>query len=149
MIKDRKTKAGNKLEIAWFSSERYAFDFSVEYKNGWRQYDCNQDAWYYGVWYNPETLQTLTYAEGDIHLVTCETWDKFKEEMAIMNEFHGAPPPMAVSGDRLGINGKVQGNVTAIYDEKARLDPDEKQPEQREPTPILTIMKIFAGSQRE
>lgn len=148
MIKDRKTKAGNKLEVAWFSSERYAFDSSSEYKNGWRQYDSKQDAWYYGVWYNPQTLQTLTYAEGDIHLVTCETWDKFKEEMVNMDEFHGKPIPAYIVGD--GINANMQiTNAVAYIDPLARLGADEEQPEQREPTPILTMMKIFAGSQKE
>ena len=32
-------------------TDRYAFDFNLcEVKNGWRQYDTGNDAWYFGIW---------------------------------------------------------------------------------------------------
>jgi len=46
--------------------DRYAYDFRLCLPaKGWAQLDTKQDAWYYGNWINPLTLETVSYAEGD------------------------------------------------------------------------------------
>jgi len=65
----------------------------------WDQYDTDQDAWYFGVWINNKTRQVLSYAEGDVTLVTCSTEESYRAEIAMMNEFYGEPPPYAVAID--------------------------------------------------
>ena len=59
---------GATVHRTWMSMNRYVFDFNL--KDGWQQYDTDQDAWYFGIWVNLKTLQTLTYAEGDVVLIT-------------------------------------------------------------------------------
>lgn len=56
---------------------------------GWVSYPTSEDAWYFGVWVNPTTLETLTYAEQDVSHVVCETQEQFKQEMAMMADFYG------------------------------------------------------------
>ncbi len=75
----------------WFCpSERYVVDFAEDYSaEGWKQYDTDQDAAYFGVWVNPKTLQTLSYAEGDWSLVECADVAAFNAEIESMNSFYG------------------------------------------------------------
>jgi hypothetical protein len=131
-----------KKEHFFVSSERYQFDFSHEIKRGWKQYDTSQDAWYYGVWYNPESMQTLNYCEGDIYLNTFYKWSQFKAELKGMDSFHGAQPAMAIAGDTIDMNLQIK-NPVAIYDSDARWDYDAPEPEHREPTPSWQIQLIF------
>lgn len=52
--------------------DRYHFDFGeCSIANGFAQMDTEQDAWYYGNWANPFTLQLVAYVEGDIYRTTC------------------------------------------------------------------------------
>ena len=141
----RTSVGGNMLEQIFISSERYAFDFAKGMRDkGWRQYDTNQDAWYYGIWYNPQTLQTLSYTEGDIYLISCGVWSYFKDEMMGMDEFHGsAAPPCAVAGSGIGSNMKLTPPITVIYDEEARLDYNVEQPKWHEPITIMEVAEIF------
>ena len=135
-----------KKESWWQSSDRYCFDFSKEYKNGWRQYDTDQDAHYFGVWYNPETMQTLCYCEGDISLRTYDIWDEFIAQMKELDKFHGGRPPSAIVGDGIDVNMRVI-NAHAIFDPDARWDYEtEQEPEHREPTPAWMITMIFNGA---
>jgi len=69
-------------------AERYEIDFSMT--AGWLQYDTDQDASYFGVWVNPESLQTLTFAEGDYSLCEHKTAASYNAELARMGEFYAA-----------------------------------------------------------
>jgi len=127
------------------SSERYAFDFSDEMKEGWRQYDTREDAWYYGIWFNPAKLQILTYAEGDLTLETCEDWGKFCARMRYMDKFYGAPPPAFFTASGIGAsNGKITlENPEGYWDENARLDYQGERPDPVEPTSFVMIKILF------
>jgi len=94
------------------ATDRYVIDFSGLLQEGWRQYDTEQDASYFGVWVCRETLETLTYAEGDWSLVTCSTHEAFDDELASMARFYGAPPPAFV------VIETETGGVTRYYDER-------------------------------
>ena len=59
---------------------------------GWKRYDTDQDAWYYGVWVNFETRQSFSYCEGDTALTTCPDEDHFRLELKQLEDFHGPPP---------------------------------------------------------
>jgi hypothetical protein len=72
------------------SHERYVFDFDDDFRAaGWLQFDTNQDAWYFGVWVNPKTFQTLTYAEGDVTLVLCRDAEHYNAEIRDACDFYG------------------------------------------------------------
>ena len=63
---------GNTVIRGFRSTERYRGDFDDDFRTeGWLQFDTDQDAWYFGVWVNPKTFRTFTYAEGDMTLVVC------------------------------------------------------------------------------
>lgn len=78
---------GNLVERGFAPSSRHAFDFSGALSHGWHQCDTRQDAHYYGNWCNPRTLQMVSYTEGDIVLITCETWGRFLVEIKDWIEF--------------------------------------------------------------
>lgn len=83
-------KCGNEVFRTFAGECRYQFDFDEEMiSDGWKQYDTDQDAWYYGIWVNPLKLTTLTYAEGDLTLVVCKSKEQYNEEIKRMNEFYG------------------------------------------------------------
>ncbi len=89
---------------------RYRFDTGL--CRGWKQYDTDQDAWYFGVWVHLGKRETLTYAEGDVILVVCPDDTHLAAELAHMGEFYGAPPPAFRCID------VETGAVTHIYDER-------------------------------
>ncbi len=60
-------------------TERYYFDCGE--CAAWAQLDTDQDAPYYGGWANPETFQILTFAEGDITRIKCDTPEEFTAEL--------------------------------------------------------------------
>ena len=95
---------------AFCGGERYYWDFGpCGPGTTWKQYDTDQDAWYFGVWVEPERRLVLTYAEGDLSLVECGTAESFKAELANMAEFYGDPPPAFTVIDQ-------DGTVTQHYD---------------------------------
>jgi hypothetical protein len=48
------------------NGDRYVFDHKLcTAAKGWAQFDTSQDAWYYGNWVNPITLQIVSHVEGD------------------------------------------------------------------------------------
>ena len=77
----------------FIEGDRYLFDFDIcHYKKGWAQVDTSQDAWYFGAWANPTSLQLLSYAEGDVTLQTADTEEEFVEMLRSLqqwNEEHG------------------------------------------------------------
>ncbi len=71
-------------------SERYLIDFATDFTvEGWEQFDTDQDAAYFGVWVNPQTLTTLTYAEGDWSVVQCSDKAAYNAEIQSMLDFYG------------------------------------------------------------
>lgn len=56
--------------------DRYIFDNQL-IPQGWHQLDSGQDAWYFGTWFNPRTLEFLEYAEGDIAEIKFESPQEF------------------------------------------------------------------------
>lgn len=63
-------------------TDRYAFDFKrCTYADGWFQVDTYQDAGYFGIWTNPTLRQIVTYAEGDITKVLCDTDEEYAEQV--------------------------------------------------------------------
>ncbi len=104
---------GNTIHRSFHSTDRYRFDFQLCTKaKGWRQYDTNQDAWYFGVWVQPEKRKILSYAEGDISVVRCPTEESYHAELKSMAEFYGPPPPAFTVIDF------PSGNITKIYDKR-------------------------------
>ena len=89
---------GNTVERAFWSGERYAFDFErCTAARGWKQYDTSQDAPYFGVWVNLKQRQVFTYCEGDLSLVTCPDDEHLRAELADMARGYGDPPPAFVT----------------------------------------------------
>ena len=102
---------GNSVFRSFRSTERYQFDFKLcTTAKGWKQYDTEQDAWYFGVWVHPEKRFILTYAEGDITLVECPTEESYHAELKHMAEFYGAPPPAFITIE------PETGVITRFYD---------------------------------
>lgn len=71
--------------------DRYYYDFGQ--CKTWKQYDTDEDAWYFGVWVNPDTFQILTFAEGDETLTTCSDEASYHAELSRMSDFYDNPPP--------------------------------------------------------
>jgi hypothetical protein len=90
---------------------RYQFDSKL-LREGYRQYDTDQDAWYFGVWYHSAARIVVTFAEGDATVVECATPEAWSAEVAAMAAFYGDPPPAFVVFDA---NGR-----TDVYDPTAR-----------------------------
>ena len=75
----------------WFLTEgdRYAFDLNrCTSAKGWAQLDTEQDAWYFGNWINPTTLETMSYAEGDVTHHKAETVEEFGQEVVRTLRFY-------------------------------------------------------------
>lgn len=69
-------------------SDRYVFDFThCGLTSDWYQYDTKEDASYFGNWVNPVTLETVSYAEGDICLTQCASPDDYAREIKEMDKF--------------------------------------------------------------
>lgn len=85
----RKSAAGNTLYDFSSHRNRYMIDLAEDFTSlGWKQFDTSQDAWYFGVWVNPQTYQTLSYAEGDISLVNCAGPIPYNREIQSMIDFY-------------------------------------------------------------
>lgn len=81
--------------------DRYYVDYAEDFSPDWRQFDTDQDAWYFGVWYNVRRLLTLTYAEGDCTLTVHPDKANFEQEMRRICEFYG-PGVIAIGYDEAG-----------------------------------------------
>lgn len=100
-----RTAAGNiLLELPpRHDMDRLELDFGrCSAKNGWHQWDTEQDASYFGIWVHFERREILTYAEGDLQLVRCRNDRMLQRELDSMAEFYGPPPVVAVSFDEAG-----------------------------------------------
>ena len=59
-------------------ADRYLYDFKFCTPDlGWAQVDTSSDAWYHGIWANPEKLWVMTYCEGELSLQKCDTPEEF------------------------------------------------------------------------
>jgi hypothetical protein len=75
-------------------ADRYFFDMAMcRSENGWKQYDTNQDAWYFGIWVNLSERQIVTYAEGDLDVEDCADDAALAAKLKEMEECYGDPPP--------------------------------------------------------
>ena len=69
--------------------DRYAFDYQhCQLSKGWAQLDTREDASYFGNWAHPEKLQIVSFAEGDVCVVSCESSDEFRAEIESMAVFY-------------------------------------------------------------
>ena len=87
---ERVSSIGNKLTDYFDGmTERYPFDFAhCGMKSDWYQYDTTQDASYYGHWCNPVLRAFVSFVEGDILVVECETADDYRREMQAMEDWN-------------------------------------------------------------
>jgi hypothetical protein len=87
----RPSNQGNPMHCYFTpEGERYPVDFThCGPRSDWYQFDSHQDAWYFGQWVNPVTRQILSYVEGDISLITCQTPDLYRKELENMTDFEG------------------------------------------------------------
>jgi len=101
--------------IGFTGDNRYVYDYGLRVydkdTSGWKQYDTFEDAWYFGCWVHVEERKIFTYAEGDRTLVVCPTAESFQEELEVMADFYGEPPPAFVA-----IN--TDGEITEYYDQR-------------------------------
>lgn len=108
----RTNERGNEVTNAFVgSTDRYVYDDKL-CKQGFEQFDTDQDAHYFGMWVSREHMATVTYAEGDLTLVACASAETFKAEIADAEKFFGKAPPMAV-----GIDTDT-GVVTEFYGDR-------------------------------
>ena len=79
---------GNQVVCVWQGpfADRYRWDFNGE--SDWEQFDTDQDAPYFGVWVNKKTLQTRTYCEGDLTIVSCPDVEHFNAEIEDALKFY-------------------------------------------------------------
>ncbi len=83
---------GNRVHRLFRPSSRYTVDFADDfhrYGGGWKQFDTEQDADYFGVWLCPGFRWSLSYCEGDWTLVTCPGKNSYNAEVRAAMEFYG------------------------------------------------------------
>ncbi len=70
--------------------DRYGCDRTLCWAKGstWAQIDTDQDAWYYGNWADPVTRSIVSYAEGDLVVLRCDTAEEFCSELNRMAAWH-------------------------------------------------------------
>jgi hypothetical protein len=79
-------------------SGRYPWDSRL-LAAGWRQWDTDQDAWYFGVWVHKQLREVFTYAEGDCVHVLCSDAASFRAELSALLEAHPEHPPAIIEYD--------------------------------------------------
>lgn len=81
---------GNHIERVRRDADCYLFDCQLcKAEEGWEQFDTNQDAWYFGIWVNPQRREIVTYAAGDVTRVICLDAAHYNAELKSMCEFYG------------------------------------------------------------
>jgi hypothetical protein len=86
---------------------RYMFDTGpCSRKEGFRQYDTDQDAWYFGVWVNMEKRIVVTYAEGDLYVKVFPDEAVFRKGLEEMSDYYGPQPPAMIAYDTDGIRSE-------------------------------------------
>tara|TARA_Y100000310_G_scaffold344999_1_gene461063 strand:- start:2812 stop:3198 length:387 start_codon:yes stop_codon:yes gene_type:complete len=106
-FKGTRERDGSKLDDYFtMDGSRYEFDLRLKSKDGWEQFDTNQDAGYFGVWINRDARMTVTYAEGDL-TIKYDIPD-MEKEYKDMCDFYGKAPAWATTIDN-------DGTVTKYY----------------------------------
>jgi hypothetical protein len=77
---------------------RYPWDHAL-LPLGWRQWDTDQDAWYFGIWVHKELREVFTYAEGDCVHVLCADAATFRAHLQALLDAHPAHPPAIIELD--------------------------------------------------
>ena len=96
---------------------RYFYDFGMcSSDKGWKQYDTEQDASYFGIWVHVKERVILNYIEGDLILIECPSVNSLKSELDSMAKFYGDPPP-AFTAIEFDNNNNVTG-IIKYYDER-------------------------------
>lgn len=71
--------------------------------DGWVRYATGEDAWYFGVFVNAHKRETMTYAEGDVTHVICDSHEQFMSQLKDMADFYSRNrKPAAVGYDAAG-----------------------------------------------
>ncbi|MGL6611400.1 hypothetical protein ACSZOM_18445 [Aeromonas hydrophila] len=83
-------------------ADRYYYDRTLLAK-GWQQYDTEEDAWYFGIWINTQTLETFTYAEGDTSHVIAPNIEAFRAELARLYQYHPQAPAFVCIDPEAGV----------------------------------------------
>lgn len=107
----------NTLELCGFAGNfgaesRYFFD-SLLLDQGFRQFDTEQDASYFGVWINKETRTMVSYAEGDLTVVYCPTDKAYTAELQEMCDFHGTKAAFKTIGPE---------GITEYFEDRAEFE---------------------------
>lgn len=94
--------ARGSIKRRWFieSSSKGAVAHMTRRSEGWQPYATNQDAWYFGYWVNPVKREILSYTEGDVEHLVCDTAEQFSDELADLAKVYGERrvPCMAAYG---------------------------------------------------
>lgn len=91
------SRPGNHLRRIFFSADRYVFDFNLNLSL-WEQFDTETDAPYFGIWMNKRRRLILSYIEGDVVLIQCDTSEVYDAEVAELCAYHRpAPSLIAIS----------------------------------------------------
>lgn len=91
---------------SWHSAYHYAWDDS-RYRYDWllksadwrKQYDTDQDAWYFWIRVNLKLMMTVTYAEWDLTIVMAKGKEEMIDELEKMDKFYWKAPPAMISYD--------------------------------------------------
>jgi len=83
-------KQGNEVIREFCPGDRYRYDMKLVGREGWKQYDTDQDAHYFGCWVNPDKMMTFCYCEGDVTIIRCKDKEHYNAEIQSMNEFYDA-----------------------------------------------------------
>ncbi len=91
--------------------DRYHFDFKTcQPSKGWAQLDTKQDASYFGTWVNPITLELVSYCEGDVTHIKCETEAEFKCELTNLIDWNKKQEYF------IGIDGMMSPGIIAAFE---------------------------------
>lgn len=118
MTNEPETNAqGNRIERSTLAgADRYLFDLGECHPdNGWVQFDTDEDASYFGVWVHPEKREVLTFAEGDVSRVVCDTEDGYRVEIEALCRFYKTAPAFKTISD--------DGTITEYYQDRDELLP--------------------------
>ena len=95
---------------------RYIFDFNYFTRDsGWKQFDTEKDAGYFGIWVHEKDRRIVTYAEGDLTEVIRSYQEGFATEIQSMVAFYGPAPPAFRVVDQ-------NGRISNIYHKRPGLD---------------------------
>ena len=115
-----RNREGNSITREFMQNgNRYHFDFQeCREEDGWVQFDTDQDDWYFGVWVHPERREVITYAEGDVTRVQCETPEQYAAEIHALSKAYGAAPAFTTLDPETG-------TLTKHYQNRNEFLPDE------------------------